>query len=304
MAKKNTGFLKWLLYWLARLSISLLSSIPVKVSCRLGAIVGGLLWRLLSKRRRIVEKNLKIVDTWLNAEGSNHGGSSVSSSKEVFRRTCGNMIAGFSFGRMSKERMKTHLDIQGIEHMQDALSEGRGVILILAHMGPWELLTAMAALGPELGIEAKMAAIYRPLDNDYLDAWVRRTRQKNNTTLFNRKDGFHKPASFVKEGNILGILSDQRASRGPRVPFFGRKVPTTPLPGLLHKRTDAPMLSLAVETTGLAKWRLTLFPVELPNELQNRTEDKEALARATNQALENSLSKSVNDAFWLHNRFR
>lgn len=303
MAKNNTGFLKWVLYWAARGVIATVSRIPIKTSFRMGSCFGSALWRILPKRRKIVEKNLQIAQGWCRAQDPDFDGSNLSS-REVFRRTCANLVAGFSFGRMQPDQMKQHLEIEGIEKVHQALAQQRGAILILAHMGPWELLTALAALGPEWGINAQMGAIYRPLDNQYLDDWVRSVRQQNHTTLFSRKDGFHKPAAFIKDGNILGILSDQRASRGPRVPFFGVEVPTTPLPGLLHQRTEAPLISLAVETIGLARWKLTVREVKLPPTGQDRASEKVALATATNQTLETNLSSSLNDVFWFHNRFR
>jgi KDO2-lipid IV(A) lauroyltransferase len=171
-------------------------------------------------------------------------------------------------------------------------------------MGPWEALAHLPALVAREEIEAPFAALYRPLNNAYLDAWYRTQREAKGTRLFSRRDGFHKTADFLREGGVLGVLADQKTGRkaGVVVPFFGRRAKTNPLPGLLQRRAGVPMLALSLRTLSPGRWCLGLHPVDLPSGLPGER-SREADASICNAALERVLAKSPLDGFWLHGRF-
>jgi KDO2-lipid IV(A) lauroyltransferase len=96
--------------------------------------------------------------------------------------------------------------------------------------------------------------MYRPLNSAYLDDWILRQREAVGTQLFSRRDGFHKPVDFLRAGGVLGILSDQKMRQGPAVAYFGQEVHTSPIPGLFHRRSGAPMLALSLTTEAATHW--------------------------------------------------
>jgi KDO2-lipid IV(A) lauroyltransferase len=168
-------------------------------------------------------------------------------------------------------------------------------------MGPWEALNHLPALVAAHGVTASLGAMYRPLNNTYIDDWVRCQRQSRGTRLFSRRDGFHKPVDFLRAGGVLGIFADQKMREGELVSFFGVECKTSPIPGLFNRRSGAPMLALSIETVGVARWKLTVNSVDLSGlpEQPNRGE----LSLVCNQALEQALSRSPCDGFWLSKRF-
>jgi KDO2-lipid IV(A) lauroyltransferase len=111
----------------------------------------------------------------------------------------------------------------------------------------------------------------------------------------------HVPVDFLRAGGMLGILADQKMREGCRVPYFGVEVGSTPIPGLFHRRSGAPLLALSIETVGFTKWRLTVDPVDLST--LGPKPSREDLATLCNQALERTLGRSLADGFWLHRRF-
>ncbi len=274
---------------------------------RLGSLLGWLCWKLLDRRRAVVLKNLEVVNAWMAGRGDRPGSSAQWKMplelqvREVFLRAGANLIAGFPLSRLSPERMEQHLEILGIEHLREALAEGTGAIVLLAHMGPWEALAHLPNLASKHGIEAPLGAMYRPLNNAYLDAWVRLQRESMGTRLFSRRDGFHKPVDFLRAGGTLGVLADQKMRQGEKVPYFGVEVSTSPIPGLFHRRSGAPLLALSIETIAPTRWRLNLRPVEIPASVDPAS--RAAMATLANQALEESLAQSPCDGFWLHKRF-
>ena len=295
---------KWCGYVFARGLASLIQWMPLSVAFRLGRGVGWLSWKLLKRRRAIVRKNLKIVNAWMEESGKVESGEVESLDeqvREVFQRSGANLLAGFPLSRLRPERMEAHLEIEGMEHARELLAQGKGAIMLLAHMGPWEMLAHLPQLAADRGVHAPFGAMYRPLNNTYLDHWVREQRATRNTRLFSRRDGFHKPVDFLRAGGMLGILADQKMRQGEWVSFFGVEVGSTPIPGLFHRRSGAPMLALSIETVGVARWKLTVDLVDLSG--LSEKPSRGALSLVCNQALERALSRSPCDGFWLSRRF-
>jgi KDO2-lipid IV(A) lauroyltransferase len=220
---------------------------------------------------------------------------------EVFQRAGANLLAGFRLAKLKLKAMDRRVELLGIEHLQAAHSQGHGVIVVLAHMGPWEALNHMPHFMSKHGLEAPLASLYRPLNNAYLDKWIYQQRAAMGTQLFSRRTGFHQPVDFLRAGGLLGILSDQKMREGPRAPYFGVEVPSSPIAGLMHRRSGAPMVALSVATVGLAQWRLEFRPVAVPETTD--LSSREQMAAITNHALEKSLLQSPLDGFWLHKRF-
>ena len=296
---------KWCGYVFARGLASLIQWMPLSVAFRLGRGVGWLSWKLLKRRRAIVRKNLKIVNAWMEESGKVESGEVESLDeqvREVFQRSGANLLAGFPLSRLRPEQMEAHLEIEGMEHAQSALSRGKGAIVLLAHMGPWEALAQLPGFASRHGIEAPFGAMYRPLNNTYLDDWFKRQREASGTRLFSRRDGFHKPVDFIRGGGMLGILADQKMREGVVVPYFGCEAKTSPIPGLFLRRSQAPLLAVTIETLAPARWKIRVRQVELPKGLDYSK--RTILAEQCNQALELSLAQSVCDGFWLSSRFK
>ena len=334
-SERYKGFANWLQFILARGLVSLLQILPIGLAYKMGRGAGWLSWKFMSKRRLVVCKNLEVVNTWIQAQSTNDGLSSkdaeeargtelsgISSGKcdppseirhhsslnleaqvkEVFQRVVANLSSGFTFSRMSPQQMDEHLKIEGLEYLQAALSEGKGAIVLLSHMGPWEALAHLPSFFAERhGIQIPIGFMYRPLNNTYLDEYIKKQREVSGARLFSRRDGFYKPVDFVRSGGILCILADQKMREGPIASYFGLEVPTSPIPGLFHRRSGAPMLTFSLATIAPARWKLTVKPVKYPAnvDLSSRAE----LASICNQALEQGLASSPCDGLWMHKRF-
>lgn len=322
-SERFKGPIKWCQYLFARGLVTLLQHLPIGFAFHIGRSLGWLCWKLMKRRRDVVRKNLEIVNAWMagrdacpqtSAESQEQPDASEISMqnclpllpleaqvREVFQRSGANLIAGFPLSRLSVEQMEAYLEIEGVEYLRTALRQGKGAIMLLAHMGPWEALAHLPRLAAAHSVTAPLGAMYRPLNNAYLDEWIHAQREAMGTRLFSRRDGFHKPVDFLRAGGVLGILADQKMREGPRVSYFGVEVPSSPIPGLFHRRSRAPLLALSIETIAPAKWRITVSAVEVPGDLD--VSGREALAGLCNQAIECSLARSLLDGFWLHKRF-
>lgn len=253
---------------------------------RLGEILGKLLWPFLSKRRAVITRNLRIV----------HGGNITPNAasnlaRESFIRTTANLLSTYLPQDLNATQLDSILKIENPEIANTAIAEGKGVILLLAHMGNWELLTRMNLFyGPDI----PAGAFYRPLNNPVLNELILSQRQASGTRLFSKKDSLHQVTAFLKSGGILGVLADQRmGAQGELCEFFGRLTRTTPLPSLLARRCKSAVLTLSLRTIAPGKWSAKYRRLNLPPTVD-----------ACTKILEESIRDSLIDMFWLQERWR
>lgn len=253
---------------------------------RIGEWLGGLTWRLMPARRRAVERNLRIA---FAGEMDMDGIRAMA--KAAMRRAGGNLISAAHTASLSPEQLGKVIRLEHFELLEKPLREGRGVVLLLAHMGNWELLSRLVHLFPP---GSKTGAFFRPLNNERLNERVLARRQSDGTRMFSKRDPFHQATGFLRDGGILGVLADQRVGRqGDWVPFFGRRTRSSPLPALLARRAKAEVLALSLITERPGAWKAVLMPVETP------TSTRHCMA-----ALETAMRASLVDVFWLQERWR
>ena len=298
-AKKKTIWLKLryrLEYIFARPLVAGMHYLPLSVAYYAGRFIGWCAWKTASKRRAIVARNLTVVNAHMGEAAAQL--PLEQQVREVFLRSGANIACSFCFARMKPEKFKKHIKMEGLEHFKAALSQEKGVLILLAHMGPWEVLPYLPYLSE---ITSKLGAMYRPMNNEHFDAWFKSVREQRGTRLFSRKDGFNKPVDFLRSGGVIGVLADQKMRQGVIAPFFGKDVPTNPLPGLFQRRAGSPAIVFSIKTSEPLKWLIKAFPVNYPDGKENKTREKEA--EISNQAIEKALSESPLDGFWVRDRF-
>lgn len=257
---------------------------------------------ILTERRSVVRSNLKVFRAWLKAKRHEYNYQLKNdfleyATKEVFLRCGGNILSSFSFAALPHEQRLKKIEFVGLDALESAIGKGRGVVLLVAHMGPWEAIpSAISILIQNLG--SQLGAIYRPLNNPLIESWYRSEREKQGLKLFNRKEEFSQAFKFLKGGGVLALLADQRVKTGEKSEFFGEPAMTTPLVGLLSKRVNAPVVSLTLgyDHSCNLKMHFSLVNYE---EAKTRGD----YAKKTNLELERIISTDVTNAFWLHRRF-
>lgn len=279
--------LRWRLECLGHSVIEGLAALlPGSWVFRLGESLGGLAWHLLPQRRKIVIRNLRIAFAGEKTPLEIH-----QLARETFRRSGANLVSVSHTARLRPEQLREVLNVENLHLLEDAQSRGKGVVLLLAHMGNWELLSRIIHLFPP---GSTCGAFYRPLNNPLLDAQVLARRQADGTRMFSKRDPFHEVTKFLRDGGIVGILADQRVGmQGEVVPFFGRLTRATPLPALLARRAKAEVLALTLVTESPGKWKAVFHPVESPPTTAH------CMA-----ALETGMKQSPADVFWMQERWK
>ena len=286
--KKNSPkHLQWRLECLGHTLIEVLAGwLPGPWVFRLGEALGGVVWHFMPRRRVIILRNLRIAFA-----GERDPAEIRRMAKATFRRTGGNLMSAAHTARLAPERLGSVIQIENLGLLEQALTGGKGVVLLLAHMGNWEILSRLIHLFPA---GSRAGAFYRPLNNPLLDARVLARRQADGTRMFSKRDNALQVAGFLREGGIVGILADQRVgAQGDAVRFFGRFTHASPLPSLLVRRAKSAVLALSVTSDKPGTWRAVFMPVEAPPTTAN------CMA-----ALEQAMQAGPIDVFWFQERWK
>lgn len=257
----------------------------------IGALLGQIAYFLMPQRRAVVIRNLRIVF------GQTLDINQIKSlSRKTFRVTGANLISSIPVSILKPAEVRARVDISGHKHLTSALKQGQGCILLLAHMGNWELLTQLPILVPEI---KSTASLYRPLNNPLLDNLVKQRREKKGAKLFSRTEGFAKSITHLREGGCLGVIADQHAgSRGLAVPLFGKLSSMTNLPALLHRKTKAPILPISMCTVSPGRWKIIFHPALHFSDLTKA--NTHSLTCETAKAYESIMWESPTDVLWMH----
>ena len=289
---KGPGPADRLAYFAFRSAELALSLLPMGAVAALGSLGGRLFFLFSRTYRKLAARNLRIT---FGAEMDEAGRARLL--WQHASRLGQNLLCSLRMPTMSAEEMARRIEVVGLEHVLEASRDGRGVVFVLAHVGPWELFIHTRAYLPP---DRPAGAIYQALSNPLLDEHVRRTRVRNGHHLFSRKEGFQEAIALLRQGGLVGVLSDQHAGdAGIFTPFFGRLASTTTLPLLLARKTKSAMVAAGIETTKPGHWRFTIEPLHPPE-----SGPVETGLPVLNRAIELMLRRSPADGFWVHNRWK
>jgi KDO2-lipid IV(A) lauroyltransferase len=278
---------KWRFEWLLQTALEkVLGWLPGRLVFRLGEILGGLAWHLLSQRRTIVLRNLRI------AFCDQYDLPTLRRmTRETFRRTGANLTSAAHTAQLTPQQLAGVIQIENMDLLEHELAAGNGVVLLLSHMANWEILSRIIHLFPH---GSRAGAFYRPLNNPMLDASVLTRRQADGTRMFSKRDNPHLVAGFLRAGGIVGILVDQRVGApGELVRFFGRLTRASPLPSLLARRAKCSVLALSLTTRGPGRWSARFVPMGASH--------KTADCMVT---IEQAMALSPVDVFWFQERWK
>jgi heptosyltransferase-2 len=284
--------LDFVVYILYRTGSAVAATLPLRLLFAAGQILGSCAWLVSGKYRRLAERNVGI------AFGDEKSPRELRRLvRRHFRRLGANLLCSVKLTQMSPKKILQRVTVENIESMDSRFRAGIPVVLVLSHLGIWELF---AQLMPKFVGYVRNASVYQRLGNRFIDAHVRRTRRQTGLELFDRKDGFQPVIDLLHSGGGVGVLSDQHAGdHGLWTPFFGRLASTSPLPGLLAKRTRAAVIAAAVYTTGPARWRMVF--TERFDQPGASIAD---LTSKINKVIEQQIRVAPEDWFWVHNRWK
>jgi len=210
----------------------------------------------------------------------------------------GRILAEYMFikkFRMSK--IKNNIEIIGQKKLDMIKENNEPVIFISGHFNNFEL---MAMHLEKSGIN--LAAIYRPLNNKFLNFIMEKIRKKYICKNQIKKgiSGTKQLLSFFKKKTSIALMIDQRVSQGVRSNFFRHEAFTTTIPAQFVKKFKCKIVPIYIERTQGVNFKLTIHdPLEYSN-----TETIESITLSLNALLEKMILKNPDQWIWSHNRWK
>lgn len=256
---------------------------------RAGARLGMLVYRVMKKRRNRALANLKLAYPEKSEE------ERVKIAQECFQHF-GRIVADFlrSSSRTNEEVLESCRLID-FHHFDEALAQGKGVVLITGHYGNWERAAhAIVAAGYKLTVVARDAN-----DGD-LNQAVLRIREKQGVQVLSRGAAARGIFTKLKQNEIVGSLPDQNSS-DIFIPFFGRPCGTVTGLSAIHLRTGAPVIPMYCRRVGPNRYEARAYP---PLQAVEGFEPLEGITRAMNNALEAAIREAPEQWLWFHDRWK
>ncbi len=227
---KIRHFFEYLLFQLLGTLVRLL---PLNMVQRFGAKAGEFLYSVAGFRKSVTLENLQRAFPEKSREELNQ------IARASFRSIGTALFEFLWFPHFTPDRLGEIARIEKPELLRDALARGKGMIILAAHFGNWELLAG--SLYAEL--QSPLHIIVKPQSNVLVDKQINRWRTQLGNKVVPMGIAVREILRALQNGGIVGIAADQSAPKESiAVEFFGAKVPTYEGPAVFSLKTGAPIM--------------------------------------------------------------
>ncbi|MFT4818080.1 MAG: KDO2-lipid IV(A) lauroyltransferase [Pseudomonadales bacterium] len=273
--------------------LGIAGSLSLATAQKLGRMVGWFLWKLQTQPRDVTATNLAICLPELTST------ERAELTKASLASTGMTMLEVPLMWEWPVEKCLDLIkETQGLALIDEAMTDGSGLILLAPHLGNWELA------GLFFSSRYKMAALYSPPNMAEFEDYMIRVRGRLGSELVRGdRRGLARLASILREGGVAGILPDQspRGAGNAFAPFFGMEVKTMTLVAKLMQRTGAKVLITYTERLNNAEgFRIVVRETE-PN---IDSKDPVQAATALNRSIEHCIRKIPAQYQWEYKRLR
>ncbi len=270
----------------------LVNHLPHRAALRVGQTLGTLLW--IWDKKRVDGAEARCVRAL---------GVGMPEARHIVRRSYGNIGRSVvEFLRLSqmKGQVKRFVTVHGEEHLRDALARGKGVILLTAHFGSWEMAAAWLA---ERGYP--MNAIGAEQRDPRISDLIAELRRSCGVVTIGKGFDLKEALRCLRKGEILGVLLDQDPKdRGIVVPFLGLPASTPYGPVKMAFKLQAPVVPLFMvrREDGIFHDLHFLPPLEGKEGMPFGEDEKDAVRRS-NDVLSEWIVSHPEQWMWLYPRW-
>ena len=267
----------------------------MKYAMAIGRIIGMLVYLIDVPHRRIVRTNLRMAFPDWSRDKIRHA------SKRIFKHLGTTLVEILQLVTYTEQDVIARMRLVGEDHLQRALAQKKGLIVVSAHMANWEFLIQFGACF----MQKPVHGVAKKLRYQLLNKWVHWFRTRFGTNIIYKKGALPDMRQALRRGEIVALLVDQSKRReGVDVNFFGYRVPVTPAAAFLGLRCKSPILPIFCirEASG----QLTIH-VDQPLNLVwsgDLRADVQANTQLITDAVELMIRKYPDQWFWVHKRWK
>ena len=196
---------------------------------------------------------------------------------------------------------QNHIQIKNKEILEKISNSKKPVIFISGHFSNFELM-AMEIYKSKV----KLSAIYRPLNNIFLNPFMEMLRKKFICPNQIKKGvkGLKDAINHLRNGHSLALMIDQRLSEGEKIKFFGNDAKTTTLPAQLALKFKLLIVPIYLKRKENFNYELEVFKPSNFEELENNNDNKIKITKELNNWLERAVKKNPGQWILTHNRWK
>ncbi|MDD5440166.1 MAG: lysophospholipid acyltransferase family protein [Candidatus Omnitrophica bacterium] len=281
-------------YYALLCGANLLWLLPIRFAIALGRISGCLAFLLIAKYRKVTLGNLR------RAFPSKTDNELFMIGRRVFENATANYAELVQTSKLNKyniDRWVTAHDLARVDH---GFSRGKGVIILTAHFGNWELVGSYFRIKGYPG-----ATIVRKVYFERFDRILNRYRAVHDVGIIYRDESPKKMLRLLKDNKILGMLADQdiESVEGVFVDFFGRQAYTPTAPVKMALASGAVIIPCYM----LRRAEKYDFFVDEPIVVAMRSSKEETIQFYTQKwtkVLESYIMKYPDQWVWMHKRWK
>lgn len=284
-------------YVAVRAATALLTALPFRLALRVAAALALLFEAVDAKHRRVAMRNIAAA----------YPGTSPAACRRMARgvyRHLATMLVEILFAPrlLRPERVRREIvHFEGLEHFDRLVRERRGAIVVIAHLGNWEVGGCAFTL-----IGYPIHAIARPLDNPLLDRYLNRFRTGTGQGVTGKYGVLRQVDELLQAGKFVVFLADQDARQhGLFVPFFGRPASTVKGPAVMALRCGVPIILVnTYRRDGPMRFTVEIHPpLAAPPGVEGAAAVR-YLVEAYTRQLESFIRRHPDQYLWLHRRWK
>ena len=215
----------------------------------------------------------------------------------------GRTFAEYVYLKKFRQNPDKHIKINGLEILDSIKSSGKSAVFISGHFANFELM-AMELDRKGLNI----AAIYRPLNNFFLNPLMEYWRKKYICNYQIPKklpgksgDGTRKFLKAVQKKTNIAVMVDQSVTQGKRIDFFNEKAFTTSIPSQLALKYNYQIIPISIRRVDKYQFVIDVFP---PLIIDKEKDNEISIGEKINQEIEKMILKNPGQWIWTHNRWK
>ena len=291
MKSQLTQFLapKYWPTWIGLGILRLVNMLPFDAQLKTGSLLGRVIYRIAKSRRHVAEVNISLCFPELSEKEQD------TLVKNIFINNGIGIIETAMAWWSDRESFKQRVTLEGREHLDAALKQGKGVILLGAHFSTLDLGGLLFSLFYPLN------TMYRPHNNPLMEHFIQKGRLRSIDKLIDRSD-FRTLIRALRANEIVWYAPDQ--DFGPKhsvyAPFFGVEAATVTATSRIAKMNSSPVVMLTHHRLQDGSYKLVLHPAV--EEFPCGT-DEQSAARI-NKELEAGIRMEPAQYMWVHKRFK
>lgn len=202
--------------------------------------------------------------------------------------------------RLTPDNFRNYIEIENEHYVQEALSGGKGAVLVGGHIGNWEIIGVTTAM-----LAGKLYSVARLTGNERVDGMVKDLRTRFGQEIIPKKGAMKSLVRALRNGYGVGILMDQDGkSRGSIMPFMGQPASTLTTAARLAYQTGAPALFGYCHRIRTLRYRIRYLPPFFLEKTADRTDITLNTTRKLNRMLEEAIRANPTQWLWPHRRWK